>query len=96
MKSGFVILALTLLLGQGVAIASDAPPGAASCSGCHATNTAATTPVPKIHGRPAAETIDAMTEFRADKKPSTVMSRLAKGFTEDETRAIAEWLAAQK
>ena len=45
---------------------------------------------------PAAATIAAMEEFRADRKPATVMNRLAKGFTENETRAIAEWLAAQK
>ena len=45
---------------------------------------------------PPAETIGLMTEFRTDAKPSTVMNRLAKGFTEEETRAIAEWLAAQK
>ena len=96
MKSALAVFALALLLGRGAAIASDAPPGAASCSGCHATNAAAETPVPKIHGRPAAETIDAMAEFRSDKKPSTVMNRLAKGFTEGETRAIAEWLAVQK
>ncbi len=96
MKAGFAVLALAILAGSGSARASEAPPGAAACSGCHATNAAAETSVPKIHGRPAAEMIAAMTDFRTDKKPSTVMNRLAKGFTEDETRAIAEWLAAQK
>ena len=96
MKSASGILVCALMLGAAAAFAADAPPGAAACSGCHATNAAADTSVPKIHGRSASETIDAMAEFRTDKKPSTVMNRLAKGFTEEETRAIAQWLAAQK
>ena len=76
--------------------AADAPPGAAACSGCHATNAAAETPVPKIIGRNADETMKLMAEFRSGEKPSTVMGRIAKGFTDDEMKPIAAWLAAQK
>ena len=96
MKIVLGVFAATFVFSASGLHAADAPPGAASCSGCHATNAAAETPVPKIHGRPAAEMIDVMTEFRTDKKPSTVMNQLAKGFTEEETRAIAVWLASQK
>lgn len=95
MKIAGKLLACLLAAGTG-ASANDAPPGAAACSGCHATSGATDTPVPRIHGMPAAATIAAMEQFRADRKPATVMNRLAKGFTESETRAIAEWLAAQK
>ena len=35
-----------------------------------------------------------MAEFRSGEKPSTVMGRIAKGFTDDEMRPIAAWLAA--
>ena len=79
-----------------VTAASDPPPGAAACSGCHATNMAAETPVPKIHGRAAADTIAAMTAFRDGSKPSTVMGRIAKGFTDNEIKPIAAWLEQQK
>ena len=100
MKTTSAILSVLLLLGWStmpVAVgAADAPPGATACSGCHALNAAAETPVPKIHGRPAIDTIAAMEQFRSGAKPSTVMDRIAKGFTDDETRAIAAWLAAQK
>jgi cytochrome c553 len=34
-----------------------------------------------------------MQAFGAGQRPATVMGRIAKGFSEDETRAIAEWLA---
>jgi cytochrome c553 len=76
--------------------AADAPPGAAACSGCHAVNAAAETPVPKINGRSADETVALMAAFRTGARPSTVMNRIAKGFSEDETRAIAAWLASQR
>ncbi len=78
------------------AAAQPAPPaGAASCSGCHPA-TASAGGVPPINGRPADESLSAMADFRAGKRDATVMGRIAKGFTDDETRAIAAWLAAQR
>jgi cytochrome c553 len=38
----------------------------------------------------------AMAGFRDGSLPATVMNRIAKGFSDDELRAIAAWLAAQK
>ena len=95
MKTASRILAIVLISGTS-SLAADAPPGAAACSGCHATSAAVETPVPRINGRNADETVAAMADFRSGAKPSTVMGRIAKGFTDDETRAIAAWLAAQK
>ena len=37
-----------------------------------------------------------MKAFRAGERPATVMDRIAKGFSDDEMRAIAAWYAAQK
>jgi cytochrome c553 len=76
--------------------ASAAPPGAASCSGCHAVGTTAATSVSRLYGRDANEVMTAMTGFRDGSLPATVMNRIAKGFSDDELRAIAAWLAAQK
>ena len=96
MKSTSGILACALVLYATTALASDPPPGAAACSGCHAVNPAAETPVPKINGRNADEMVTMMAQFRSGAKQSTVMGRIAKGFTDDEMRPIAAWLAAQK
>jgi cytochrome c553 len=52
--------------------------------------------VPRLNGRDAAQITTAMTEFRTGKRPATVMDRIAKGFTDDETKAIAAFFAAQK
>ena len=76
--------------------ASVPPPGAASCSGCHAVGTTATSSVTRLYGRDANEITTAMTGFRDGSLPATVMGRIAKGFSDDELRAIAAWLAAQK
>ena len=75
-------------------LAADPPPGAASCSGCH--STAAASSIPPLYGRDASDIVKAMTGFRDGSLPATVMNRIAKGFTDEESRAIAAWLAAQR
>jgi cytochrome subunit of sulfide dehydrogenase len=72
------------------------PPGAASCTGCHAASAKVETHVPRIAGRNPAEIVAAMEAFRSGQKPATVMDRIAKGFTQAEIRAIAAWLGTQK
>lgn len=88
---------LIAVLAFASASACAAPPaGAAACSGCHAASATVASPVPRLVGREAAEIVKAMDEFRAGKRPATVMDRIAKGFTDDETRAIAAWYAGQR
>jgi len=36
-----------------------------------------------------------MLAFRSGERPATVMGRIAKGFSDDEIRAIAAWVARQ-
>jgi cytochrome c553 len=83
----------------GVATAASlgsAPPGALSCSGCHASAASVETPVPRLAGRDANAIVAAMQAFRAGQLPATVMDRIAKGFTDEEIKAIAAWYTAQK
>jgi cytochrome subunit of sulfide dehydrogenase len=76
------------------AFAADAPPGASSCSGCHAATASGDAVVPPLGGRPAAELASLMREFRSGARPATVMGRIAKGFNDAEIDAIAQWLGA--
>jgi cytochrome c553 len=86
-----------LCLSASAASAIDvAPAGAASCSGCHPASRAVETTVTRLGGRNPAEIVAAMQEFRSGQRPGTVMDRIAKGFTDDEVKAIATWYAAQK
>jgi cytochrome c553 len=91
-----LLAAAVMLTVSGMASAAEAPPGASSCSGCHPATAGVATPVPRLNGRDATQITTAMTEFRTGKRPATVMDRIAKGFTDDESKAIAAYFAAQK
>jgi cytochrome c553 len=85
---------LAFLVSMGSACAqSPAPPGALSCSGCHG---AAGLEIPSLSGLSADQITEAMGAFKSGGRPATLMNRLAKGFSEAETRAIAQWLASQR
>ncbi len=91
----FVAIVFALSAG-GIAVAADAPPGAASCSGCHAANPRVETPVPPLAGRPAADIAKEMIAFKSGERKGTIMDRIAKGFTDAEIQAIADWYGMQK
>jgi sulfide dehydrogenase cytochrome subunit len=91
-----IYAALGLLVFVGFASAqSPEPAGAAACSGCHAP-AALGSPVPPLKGRNPDEIVAAMQDFRAGKREATIMGRIAKGFSDEETRAIANWLRVQQ
>lgn len=73
-----------------------APPGALSCSGCHAARGGDPGLLPRLAGRPASETTAAVAAFRSGERAGTLMGRIAKGFSDEEIKAIAVWLEAQK
>ncbi|WP_375457672.1 c-type cytochrome [uncultured Enterovirga sp.] len=87
---------LGLVALSGGAAAADfapvAPPGALSCSGCHALHPGPAEMLPRITGRPTADIVAALAAFRSGERQATVMNRIAKGFSEDESRQIAVWL----
>ena len=92
-------LLLPVLAGAALSIgslqAADAPAGASSCTGCHAAAKIPNSAIPRIAGRKAAEIVTAMAAYRSGAWPSSVMGRLARGFDDDQTDAIAAWFAAQ-
>ncbi|HEY8581135.1 MAG TPA: hypothetical protein VIL72_14705, partial [Beijerinckiaceae bacterium] len=68
------------------------PPGATSCTGCHGAPGGA---LPSLQGQSAEAISGAMAAFRSGERPATLMNRIAKGFSDEESRAIGVWLAAQ-
>jgi cytochrome subunit of sulfide dehydrogenase len=98
MKGTFSIAALLLTMpapawAGGLA---GAPPGATACSGCHPATRSVDSGVTRLIGRTPAELVTAMQAFKSGQTASTVMGRIAKGFSDDEIKAIAEWYGAQK
>jgi len=71
---------------------------AANCAACHGTKgrPAAGSAVPPLAGRPQGELIAIMGEFKAGKRPATVMHQIAKGFDDAETAAIALYFEQQR
>jgi cytochrome c553 len=53
------------------------------------------TQVPRLNGRPAADIIAAMQAFKTGQS-GTVMALIAKGFSSEEIKAIADWYTSQK
>mgnify|MGYP001325861285 CR=1 FL=1 len=92
MRGGLVAALLAAAL---PAAAAEAPPGASSCSGCHAP-AGVQAAIPTLDGRPAAEIAATMADFRTGRRAATVMDRIAKGFTAAETEAIAAWIARER
>ena len=76
--------------------ANEPPLAALSCGGCHGVGSRGAEPVAAIAGRPADQIVAALNGFRSNDKPSTIMGRIARGYTDAEIAAIAAWLAAQR
>ena len=78
-----------------------APPNAAmlahACAGCHGTNGGSAGPtMPSLASQSKTAIVDAMKKFKSGERPSTVMGRLAKGYSDAEIDALGDFFAKQK
>jgi sulfide dehydrogenase cytochrome subunit len=77
-----------------------APPNpvmlSSACGGCHGTQGASAGPsVPSLAGQSKKAFIDAMSSYKKDTRPSTLMGRLAKGYTDAEIAVMADFFSTQ-
>ncbi len=86
-----------LLAGTGIAQAgSDIEVMTATCAGCHGVDGTSTgLATPTIAGLPVDYFVDAMGAYKKDAKPSTVMARIAKGYSDEEIQAMARHFLAK-
>jgi cytochrome c553 len=93
------MLCASLLIVFGAARAEDALLArnlAAVCANCHGTNGHARGDLIKpLAGVPADRIVAAMTGYRSGALPATVMHQIAKGFNDEQIKAIAAYYAAQ-
>ncbi|MCA3263513.1 MAG: c-type cytochrome [Telmatospirillum sp.] len=82
-------------------VAAQTPPAPASgrvliatCTGCHGQNGKSAGAIPTLAGQTEAQIRQAMLDYKNDRRPATIMSRHAKGFSDDEIGAIAREIAA--
>lgn len=70
---------------------------ASACFTCHGTDGRSVGGVPpSLAGRDRNYLLQAMKEFKAGKRPATIMHQQAKGYTDEELEAIAGYFAGVK
>jgi cytochrome c553 len=71
---------------------------ASTCSQCHGTDgrAVAGSIVPALAGRSEADTVQQLLAFKAGSRPATVMTQLAKGYSDEQIRQLAAYFAAQR
>ena len=70
---------------------------AAACSMCHGTNgkPVAGSVVAALAGKPADEIVQSMSQFKAGRKPATIMHQIARGYSDEEIAALAQYFSRQ-
>ena len=68
---------------------------AANCANCHGTQGVAKGAMPSLAGQKREYIVEQMRAFRDGKRPATVMHQLAKGYTDAQIDAAAEFFARQ-
>ena len=69
---------------------------AAACSNCHGTGGVAQPGMESLAGVAKEDLLKKMLDFKAGRKPATVMHQLSKGYTDDQLAALAGYFAALK
>ena len=96
-KTSIALLGSALMLqAASLSAAPTATMLADTCAGCHGTDGASVGPAtPSIAGLSEAYFNDTMLAFKSGDRPSTVMGRIAKGYSEEEINLMAGYFAKQ-
>ena len=92
---GIMLLFAASSLAPAHAQQAAAPLAAQGCLGCHGPNGTGAGSVPALAGRDRIEMTAQMAAFRANARPATIMGRIARGYTDAEFAAVAEYFARQ-
>lgn len=88
-----------LALCAGTAFAAENPGGrnlAAACAACHGTNGHAVTGMVAVAGMDKKYIVESMQDFKAGKRPATLMHQIAKGYSDEQIEQIADYFSRQK
>lgn len=101
MKQGWSKLTLLAAALAWSAAATAAPPTpemiSFACAGCHGTNGgSAGLTMPSLASQSKAAIVDAMKKFKSGERPSSIMGRLAKGYSDADFDAMAAFFSSQK
>lgn len=100
MKARPLLSALALLALPLGSLPAAGPPAEAlayTCAGCHGTDGSSAGPSsPSIAGLDPEVFMDAMQDYKVDLRNSTIMNRIAKGYTDEQIQGMAMFFARQK
>jgi sulfide dehydrogenase cytochrome subunit len=100
LKTSFAGWALVMgctFTGTALAVAPTPEMISFACAGCHGTNGgSAGLMMPSLASQSKASIVDAMKKFKSGDRPSTVMGRLAKGYSDADFAAMGDFFAKQK
>ncbi len=66
------------------------------CFACHGTNGNSTgTPIPSLAGQTEAVLSASLLAFKTGERPATLMTRIAKGYSDEDLQLIANYLATE-
>ncbi len=68
---------------------------AATCANCHGTNGAARGDMKSLAGVSAGKITAMVADYKSGAQPATIMHQIAKGYTDEQIKLIAAYLAAQ-
>ena len=94
-KLASAALAAALALGTTPVAAEEIERGqllSAMCETCHGTDGHGAKPIKSINEQDVDDMIETMKAFASKEEPSTMMYRHAQGYTEEELKAMAEYL----
>lgn len=96
----FAALAATAMLAampaaaqQRIAVLDDTVLAAQTCNVCHGSGSYVSPTMPPIHGAAAEALYTALIEFKTDKRPYTIMGRIARGYSDAQLKALADYLS---
>ena len=100
MKQRWTRLALAVgamtIAGAATAAAPSAAMLSNACAGCHGTHGGSAGPtMPSLAGQSKTAIVEAMKKFRSGDRPSTIMGRLAKGYTDEQIELIGDFFSKQ-
>lgn len=100
MKRGLYAVAIVLgmlpLVSAAGADDTSAQSLAANCTSCHGPGGVSSGGIPTIAARPKQALLDSLQGFQSGKLSATVMHQHAKGYTDIELEALADYFSRQK
>lgn len=93
MAAASVLLAGAAAAQQRTAAIGDAELAAQACNVCHGNASYVSPTMPPIRGADAGTLYATLIALKTDKRQATIMNRIAKGYSDEQLKAIAEYLS---